>query len=72
MKLTCFAVADGAREKDGLYKIFELSVVHRQRKAETPPSYPFSCKRKIATNRSVERKRDSERGILFLSFRTSR
>lgn len=69
MELVRFAVAGEAREKDGLYKSLNYQLyIDKEKRKPLPPLTQFSCKRKIATNRSIE----SERGILFLSFRTSR
>lgn len=53
-----FAIAGGARvKKDGLYKSLNYQLYIEKRKPPTPP-YHFSCKRKIATNRSIERERE--------------
>lgn len=60
-KPVCFAIAGGARKNDGLYKSLNYQLYIDKEKRKPPP--PFSCERKIATNRSIEK----ERGILFLA-----
>lgn len=59
----------GRNAKDGLYKSLNYQLYIDKRKTETPPPplTQFSCKRKIATNRSVESERERNP---FLSFRT--